>query len=303
MVRAAACGAFCALLLGWVCLAGRPAWAQAGSSVRPVEGEIFGYIQPGVTSPVGGGLGETYGYPTGLHTVAELRWSGVVRQKLDSLCGPASLATLYTEYLDLPVTEEQMARAVTAEALRRGRGRDDMQVRGYNFPELKRVAERGRLVTAVFRSKPEDLVDLRIPVITHVNIRGYGHFVVLRGVVEDRVVIADPAFGNLTYSIGQFGALWSGVMLAVGRPKALANRPDFDPRGGPMAREIDYSAFLCGRGPHLMCRAGANLPLGFPPRTFFAIQNKIGLKQVSIGGLDDFVLISVERNAIQFNPD
>jgi hypothetical protein len=150
------------------------------------------------------------------------------------------------------------------------------------------------MVTAAFRSTPEELVNLKIPVVTHVNIRGYGHFVVLRGLVGDRVVVADPNFGNLTLPIGQFRELWSGVMLAVARPKEPIQEVDFDPRGGPVSREIDYSTFR--RGPALPAA-------GMRPPTFIGIAARQSFGQIILGGLEEFHPFSLERSAIQLNVD
>jgi predicted double-glycine peptidase len=268
------------------------------STGSPLDGEaeqsVIGYVRPGLAAPALANMWNEFGFPEGLKPMLALRWEGIVRQRVDAGCGPASLATLYTHYLDLPVTEDAMARAVTAEALRRGRGRSDIQSRGYTLADLKRVADRQRMVTAAFRSTPEELVNLKIPVVTHVNIRGYGHFVVLRGLVGDRVVVADPNFGNLTLPIGQFRELWSGVMLAVARPKDPIQKTEFDPRGGPVSREIDYSTFR--RGPALPAA-------GMRPPTFIGIAARSTFGQVVLSGLEEFHPFSLERSAIQLNVD
>jgi predicted double-glycine peptidase len=207
-------------------------------------GELAGFVQPGVGTL---GIFNTFGgiRPRTLRPLTELRWDGLVRQRLDAGCGPASLATIYTHYLDLPVSERDMSRALTAEAIRSGRGQADIRARGYALGDLKRVVDRSPLVSAAFQAPVESLHTLKIPVITQVNIRGYGHFVVLRGVVGDRVVVADPNFGNLTYPMGQFRDLWSGVMLAIGRPKQQAvPGGEVDPTDIPMVKEIDYAGFV-----------------------------------------------------------
>jgi predicted double-glycine peptidase len=294
-VRARTRLGFCALL--GAALAGGTGSASADADPTAdhgVQGTSVGYIRPGLGFPgLDAALGQ-FGFPRGLQPLSEQRWEGVVRQRVDAGCGPASLATLYTYYLDLPVTEEAMARAVTAEALRQGRGRVDIQRRGYTLGDLKRVADRARLITAAFGSTVENLAELRIPVVTQINIRGYGHFVVLRGTVGDRVVIADPNFGNMTLLKGQFRDMWSGVMLAVGRPKGPMQRPEFDPRGGPVSHELDYSTFR--RGPALPARSTKLA-------TFIGFSAKFNLGNFVIGGLQDFHPFGFERSAIQLNLD
>jgi predicted double-glycine peptidase len=270
------------------------AWAANGlPDPDQTPQTIISYVRPALRISGRTDMSGEIGYPRGLRPLTELRWEGIVRQRVDAGCGPASLATLYTYYLDLPITEEEIARSVTAEALRRGRGRPDIQARGYTLGDLKRVAERGRLVTAAFRGTTENLHELRIPVVTHINIRGYGHFVVLRGMVGDRAIIADPSFGNMTVPLGQFRDIWSGVMLAVGRPKAPAERPDFDPRGGPIYREVDLATFRRAQVPS----SSAVL------RSFALIQARAGLGNVPIAELRDFTTFTLEKSLIQLNLD
>ena len=55
-----------------------------------------------------------------------------------------------------------------------------------------------------------------MPPIVPISLKGYDHFVVFRGQYGDRVVVADPAFGNLTMSASQFVDLWKdGIGFVV----------------------------------------------------------------------------------------
>jgi len=55
-----------------------------------------------------------------------------------------------------------------------------------------------------------DLSDLieRAPIMVPVNALGYNHFVVFRGVMGNRVLVADPAWGNRTMTIDKFQRMW-----------------------------------------------------------------------------------------------
>lgn len=44
--------------------------------------------------------------------------------------------------------------------------------------------------------------------IVPISLRGYPHFVVFRGATQTRVLLADPAFGNVTMSIRKFMDGW-----------------------------------------------------------------------------------------------
>jgi hypothetical protein len=61
-----------------------------------------------------------------------------------------------------------------------------------------------------------ELLDLGTPVIVPVRIYGLDHFVVVRGAIGGRVVVADPAFGNLTFSANRFEQFWkAGIAFVV----------------------------------------------------------------------------------------
>lgn len=143
------------------------------------------------------------------------RWEDVVRQKLDVGCGAAALATILTHYFDFPASEDEMYRALMAQALREV-GPDTREV-GFNLRHIRNVALRGGLSAAAFRVAPEDLERVRIPAIARVQIHGYNHFVVFKQAIAGRVYIADPAFGNTSYRLPAFKRMWSGVLMGFVR--------------------------------------------------------------------------------------
>jgi predicted double-glycine peptidase len=53
----------------------------------------------------------------------------------------------------------------------------------------------------------DDLVE-RAPIMVPVRFNGYNHFVVFRGMRGNRVLLADPAFGNRTLLANSFVAAW-----------------------------------------------------------------------------------------------
>jgi predicted double-glycine peptidase len=66
--------------------------------------------------------------------------------------------------------------------------------------------------TAVTRgSATGNLLDdllARAPMIVPVRFHGYNHFVVVRGAAGNRVLLADPAFGNYTMLATKFERSW-----------------------------------------------------------------------------------------------
>ncbi len=59
------------------------------------------------------------------------------------------------------------------------------------------------------------LAALQIPTIALITHDNYRHFVVIKGIEGDRVLVGDPTFGLQTYSREEFQQIWNGVVLAV----------------------------------------------------------------------------------------
>jgi predicted double-glycine peptidase len=140
----------------------------------------------------------------GVRSLQELREANVVRQHWDLSCGAAALSTILTYHLGDPVTEAEIIESI----LRRS---DPVRIRarhGFSLLDLKRFANsRGHPADGYGQLDVPHLERLG-PAIVPTRIGGYNHFVVFRGRVGDRVVLADPAFGNRTMTIERFEALW-----------------------------------------------------------------------------------------------
>ena len=152
-----------------------------------------------------------------LRTFRDVRDTQVVRQAWDLSCGSAALSTLLTHYLG----DETSEASVIVWLLRRT---DPVKIQsrgGFSLLDLKRFAEsRGYKADGFAGLNLKELIDLG-PAIVPVHVKGYDHFVVVRGMVGDRVVMADPAFGNLTRKADRFDEIWpSGIGFVVYRPGA-----------------------------------------------------------------------------------
>jgi len=153
---------------------------------------------------------------SGVKSVYDLRWEHVVRQHLEIGCGAAALATILSYHFDFPATEQEMADALWADATRGKPAQAQQQTQhlGFSLGNIQRVAEQGGLTSAGFAVEAKNLDQLKIPAISQLTIKGYPHFVVIRGTQNGRVYIADPAFGNTTYRLPAFEKIYSGVLLA-----------------------------------------------------------------------------------------
>jgi predicted double-glycine peptidase len=72
------------------------------------------------------------------------------------------------------------------------------------------------------------LAALNTPSIALITRDDYRHFVVVKGIDGDRVLIGDPTFGLQTYSRAEFEAVWNGVVLAVRQAPAGTAAAEFN---------------------------------------------------------------------------
>lgn len=151
-----------------------------------------------------------------VRTLKDIRDDQVVRQKWDMTCGAAAVSTLLTyDFKDrTPET------AVVTWLLRRT---DPVKVqarKGFSLLDLKRfVQARGYRAEGFSEMSFEELAELKVPAIVPIRSKGVDHFVVVRGVFGDRVVMADPAFGNMTMKAPKFQEIWKqGIAFIVDPP-------------------------------------------------------------------------------------
>lgn len=178
---------------------------------------------------VAGGLGFTAGgvrLGTDVKSMAEIRNEQVVRQRWDYSCGSAALSTVLSHHLDDPTPES----AVVVSILRRT---DPVRVRsrgGFSLLDLKHyLTRRGYKSAGYVDLELDELEAFEVPPIVPISLKGYDHFVVFRGRYGDRVVLADPAFGNMTMSVSRFVELWeSRIAFVLKDAERQASEPPVD---------------------------------------------------------------------------
>src|SRR3954468_7245272 len=149
-----------------------------------------------------------------VRSLLEIRQANVIVQQWDVSCGAAALATLLTYHQGEPVSERAVAQAMLGKT-------DPLRVKvrgGFSLLDLKRYAEaRGFQADGYTGMSLDDLVKLG-PAIVPVVLDRYPHFVVFRARSGDRVLIADPAYGNRSVEVAVFEKAWQKIAFAVDRP-------------------------------------------------------------------------------------
>ncbi|MGH6897587.1 MAG: C39 family peptidase [Geminicoccaceae bacterium] len=176
--------------------------------------------------------------PRPVKSLLELRHERVMIQNWDLSCGAAALGTILKYQYDDPVSEREIAKALIS--------RDEylenpsmVKARlGFSLLDLKRYVDaRGYGGIGYGKLELHDLIE-RAPVIVPISVAGYSHFVVFRGIRGNRILIADPAWGNRTLTLDEFENAWltypefGRVGFVVAHedetlpPNRLAPRPD-----------------------------------------------------------------------------
>lgn len=142
-------------------------------------------------------------------SMLELRHEHLVRQEFDLSCGAAALATVLQFQHGLNISEREIA----LKMLDRPEYRDDprrvQSQEGFSLLDLKRFVDGvGRIGEGYGQLSLEDLLDMA-PIIVHVRFDGYDHFVVFRGLAGNRVLLADPAWGNRVIDVEKFESSWN----------------------------------------------------------------------------------------------
>ena len=175
-----------------------------------------------------------------VRSLLEARHERVVVQAWDLSCGAAALATLLNYQHGDPLSEREVA----AGLIRRDAyiaNPDLVRARhGFSLLDLKRYVDaRGYQGIGYGKMTLDELVE-RAPAMVPVELKGYKHFVVFRGARGDRVLLADPAFGNRTMLVARFEDAWldypefGRVGFVVARQDGLA-----PPNGlAPQARDF-----------------------------------------------------------------
>lgn len=158
--------------------------------------------------------------------VASLRdrkFSTIVRQQYDFSCGSAAVATLLTYHYGRKTSERDAFQAMWDVG-------DQERIKQYGFSllEMKRYLESLGLKADGFRLTLDRIAEIGVPGIALVEVRGYRHFVVIKGMTQDTVLIGDPAKGLVQRSRREFESHWDGTILFVrsdvARGKAAFNQ-------------------------------------------------------------------------------
>jgi uncharacterized protein len=181
----------CALLLSGICSGP----AQAGDVV--------------LATPTTGN------YALKVTSFADLKFSTVIHQQYDYSCGSAALATLLRYHYRLHVDEATVFKAMFDVG-----DKANIEKLGFSLLDMKKYLASIGYQADGYRIGLDQLSKVGVPAIALIQIGTYKHFVVIKGVVGDHVLVGDSALGLRVLSADDFREAWNGIAFIVhGTPK------------------------------------------------------------------------------------
>ena len=143
-------------------------------------------------------------------SIRQTRIAGTLLQQYDFSCGSAAVATLLTYHYGIAVSE-----STAFDAMYRQGDPQKIRREGFSLLDMKRFLKSLDFEADGFEQPLDKLLEARVPAIVLINENGYLHFVVIKGLRGNRVLIGDPANGTRAVPRTRFEAIWEGKLLFV----------------------------------------------------------------------------------------
>jgi len=170
---------------------------------------LAGWATPGAAQvrlgPDAGGNAEIY-----VMSWWAIPFRTVVRQRYDFSCGSAAIATLLNHHYQHPMDERQ-----SFAAMWRVGDREAIRKQGFSLADMRAFLISEGYRAEGFKLSMDQLSQLKRPVIVLMDLEGFKHFVVIKGMQGGQVMTGDPMLGIVKYDARDFERYWNGIVLAV----------------------------------------------------------------------------------------
>ena len=156
------------------------------------------------------GIGPVHDFNIPLQSVAERKFTTIVRQRFDFSCGSAALATLLRYHYGQNVGESDVFSGMWAKG-----DRAAIRKVGFSLLDMKRYLEAKNLRADGFKVSLDQIADTGIPGIALITVKDYRHFVVVKGVSKYEVLVGDPSTGLHALPRDEFERVWNGVYFVL----------------------------------------------------------------------------------------
>ncbi|MDJ0918048.1 MAG: C39 family peptidase [Woeseiaceae bacterium] len=158
-----------------------------------------------------------------MRSMQETKFSQVVRQQYDFSCGSAAIATLLTYHYERETTERN-----AFEAMFEVGDKEKIATAGFSLLDMKGYLESIGYGADGYQASLDTLQEAAIPAIALINVRGYRHFVVVKGVDDNEVLIGDPALGLKYMSRQKFESVWDNGVLFIIKTEPEMGKKNFN---------------------------------------------------------------------------
>lgn len=150
----------------------------------------------------------------------EKRFLTTTRQRFDYSCGSAALSTLLTYHYADPVSEETIFRWMYDHG-------DQQKIRkvGFSMLDMKNYLTARGYKADGYRVELDQLARYSLPAIVLIDLKGYRHFVVVKGVTDRHILLGDSATGIRAMPRTEFEPMWTGLAFVV---QPLKVKPQFN---------------------------------------------------------------------------
>ena len=182
-------------------------------------------------------------------SLQQTRFAGVVRQQYDFSCGSAALATLLRYHYGYKVAEENAFRGMWAQG-----DREQIRRLGFSLLDMKRWLSSRGLSADGYQVDLDKIAETGVPGIALISVKNYRHFVVVKGVRANEVLLGDPSLGLTVMPRDEFLKAWNGIYFVLTDEQDRA-RSSFDtdrqwaaftraPAGSGMSDPVSQQALM-----------------------------------------------------------
>lgn len=168
----------------------------------------------------GGAFGGAFNVP--VESIKERRFRSVFLQKYDFSCGSAALASLLTFHYDTPTTELEVFNTMYETG-----DQERIENKGFSLLDMKRYLAQAGFPSDGYRVSLDRLAEAGLPAITLIDTDGYKHFVIVKGVAGDEILVGDPARGIRAMERAEFAKIWNGIAFVI-KSRVAKGRESFN---------------------------------------------------------------------------
>ncbi|MER2519374.1 MAG: C39 family peptidase [Bdellovibrionales bacterium] len=155
-------------------------------------------------------------------SIKELRDERVIHQAYDYSCGSAAVATLLTHSYDIPTDEQSVFQAMYKVG-----NQEHIRKVGFSLLDIKKFLASEGYRADGYKLTIQQLQSLDLPSLTLISPGGYNHFIVIRGIDNGAVIVADSQLGLRRIPLDEFEAIWNKVVFVI-RDNVAKGRAHFN---------------------------------------------------------------------------